>query len=272
MPIQSEHLGDGICLVKISNPGKRNALDMEMFESLARLWPELNMDPQVRCVVVTGGGAKAFCSGADLSAHMDRSLGMDDLIDAALLKTSLFDKPMIAAIEGACVAGGLELALAADIRIAALDAVLGLPEVRWGIVPSGGGAMKLCDQIGHAKAMDLLMTGRLITGREAQDIGLVTQACEPGSTIDLAMARARLIAANSPSALFATKHIALSRRASTYAAMEARERFMVAQVRDAGDPEEGKAAFLEKRVPVFGPVPDGLRRLASGPRTTNKGK
>src|SRR5271154_3848056 len=95
-------------------------------------------------------------------------------VDAQLLKTDLMKKPLIAAINGHCLAGGLELALAADIRIASNKAKLGLPEVKWGLIPSAGGTMKLVDQIGHAAAMDLLLTGRFIDGAEAEKMGLVT--------------------------------------------------------------------------------------------------
>lgn len=259
MPILCECLEDGVTVVRISNPGKRNALDLPMFRALSDLWPSLDRDAQVRCVVVAGDeSGQAFCSGADLSAHLDRLPGIDDLIQAALLKTSLFHKPLVAAIRGSCVAGGLELALAADIRIAAHDATLGLPEVRWGIVPSGGGAMKLCDQVGHAKAMDLLLSGRLVSGREADAIGLVSQCCESTEVWPVAMARARVIAANSPSAMVAAKRGALERYALLYAQLEPLERSGVARVRAAGDPEEGRRAFIEKRKPVFGPVPDDL--------------
>ena len=222
-----------------------------MFESLAALWPALDIDPSVRAVVVRGDGVQAFCSGATMNAQIERRLDVDALVDAALLKTRFFSKPLIAAIIGACVAGGLELALAADIRIAAADAVIGLPEVRWGIVPSGGGAMKLADQVGLACAMDLLLTGRLITGCEAAEMGLVSEACPAGSVWSVALDRARAIAAGSPSAVAAVKRLALARRSLRYSELEIEERRLVAAHRSRGDMEEGKSAFLAKRAPTF---------------------
>lgn len=266
MPIQCERGDDAIATVIISNPARRNCLDLEMFRALAQLWPQLEHDARVRCVILGGDGDKAFCSGADLGAHLDRLPEIDDLIEQGLLKTRHFHKPLVAAIQGSCVAGGLELALAADIRICADDAVLGLPEVRWGIMPSGGGAMKLCDQIGQAKAMDLLLTGRLINGREADAIGLVSQACPSAQVWAVARARAQAIAANSPSAVIAAKRAALQSRAGGYAQREPIERSLVALLRANGDPEEGKSAFLEKRQPAYGPAPDALLRAGAGPQ------
>ena len=254
MPIHCDHLDGGIAVIEISKPERRNALDLEMFESLAAQWERLAVDASVRCVLLTGSGAKAFCAGADLSEHLDRRPGIDDLVDRALLKTTMFPKPIVAAIRGACVAGGLELALAVDIRIASDDAQFGLPEVRWGIVPSGGGAMKLCDQIGLARAMDMLLTGRMLHAEEAERIGLVSQRCASRDVAEIALERARAISANSANAVAAVKRIALGRRASEYARAEADERHLVELVRGTGDPEEGKRAFLEKRKPRFGPI------------------
>lgn len=262
MPIDRSMVEPGVCCLTISNPARRNSLDLAMFQSLAAAWSEIERDCSVKVVVLRGEGSKAFCAGADLDAHLDRRPDIDDIVDRALLKTAFFPKPIIAAIEGACVAGGLELCLAADIRIAAENAVIGLPEVRWGIVPSGGGAMKLVDQLGLAKAMDLLLTGRLVDGTAAAAMGLVSEACPPGRAWDRALERARIIAANSSNAVVAAKAAALLRRSRRYAAMEVDELALVAAVRRSGDPEIGKAAFLAKRQPEFAPTSEELRKLA----------
>lgn len=251
MPIVVGAVEPGIVCVTIDNPKRRNALDLDMFHALAALWPRLADDASVRVVTIRGEGESAFCAGADLSAHLDRLPGIDDLVDRAFLKTAFFPKPLVASIVGGCVAGGLELALAADIRIAAEDAVLGLPEVRWGIMPSGGGAMKLADQIGLARAMDLLLAGATISGLEAERIGLVTQCCPRAETWSAALEKARLIAANSPVVVQAAKRAALSGRSRRYSELEPLERGLVSKVRRSGHPEEGKAAFLEKRRPAF---------------------
>lgn len=250
MTIDFVQIEPGIGCVTIANPRRLNALTLEMFESLAGLWPELARRDELRVVVLRGSGGN-FCSGADLSVETDRRPGVDDLIDRALLKTALFPIPLVAAIEGVCVAGGLELALAADVRVAAQDARLGFPEVHWGILPSGGGAMKLSEQIGQASAMDLLLTARLIDGVEAGRIGLVGTTAQAADVWPLALDRARMIARNAPVAVRATKRAALDRRSAAHAAAEAAERALVAELRRTGAPDEGKAAFREGRPPAW---------------------
>lgn len=249
--IRTERPAAGVAHVVLDNPSRRNALTYEMFEGLAALWPQLEADRSVRVVLVSGADDAAFCSGADLSAGMAERPGMDDLVDRALLKTALFTKPIVAAINGHCVAGGLELALAADIRIAWEDARLGFPEVRWGILPSGGGAMKLIDQIGHARAMELLLSGRLIDGRKAERIGLVNEAVPLAEVKCMAMDCATRIAANSPKAVAATKTAALGHRCAGYASREAAERALVARVRASGHWRIGVEAFLTRRSPLY---------------------
>ena len=252
MAIDVEHSGRGILTVTVNNPAQRNALNIEVLEGLAELWPRVASDKSVRAIVLTGAGDDAFCAGADLSADMIERPGFDDLVEKALLKTALMPKPLIAAINGHCIAGGLELALAGDIRIAREDAKFGLPEVRWGLIPSAGGTMKLADQIGYAAAMDLLLTARLIDGREAERIGLVTLACPAADVRPIALARAEMIAANSPVAVAAAKRLALAGRAPGYAERQAEERRAALDVRTSGHFRIGAAAFLQKRQPVYG--------------------
>lgn len=129
-----------LALVTIDNPTRRNALGPTEVSALAETWDRLRGLDAVRCVVVTGRGEQAFCAGAQLDADFSVLPALDERIDAALLKTARFDKPLVAAVNGHCVAGGLELMLACDIRVASAQARLGLPETRWGILPSGGGA------------------------------------------------------------------------------------------------------------------------------------
>ena len=250
MPVLTETVEPGIVCVTLSNPARRNALDLGMFEGLADLWPALSDDPSVDAVILRGEG-DAFSAGADLASHLDRREGIDDLIDKALLKTGFLVPPLVAAIRGPCVAGALELVLAADIRIASEDARLGFPEVTFGIMPSGGGSMKLADQIGHARAMDLLLTGRLISGREAERIGLVSECCPASDVWETALSRARTLATNSRVAVRATKRAVALGHLARYQTQEPLEREIAAEVRRSGHPEDGKAAFLEKRRPLF---------------------
>jgi enoyl-CoA hydratase len=242
---------DRIARVTLDNPTRRNALNLEMFKSLAELWPRLDADPRVRCVLLRGAGDEAFCSGADLSANLNQVPGIDTLIDKALLKTRRFRKPIIAAINGHCVAGGLELALSADLRAVRQGAKLGLPEVCWGIFPSGGAAMKLPDQISYTAAMEMLLTGRLIESEEARELGLVSRVLAVDELDRWAEDRARAIAANSPVAVRAVKSFVNEMRGTRLDAVHALETELVRRVRCSGQLEEGIAAFLEKRTPAY---------------------
>ncbi|HYF58123.1 MAG TPA: enoyl-CoA hydratase/isomerase family protein [Burkholderiaceae bacterium] len=251
MPVRVERPEPRVAVVVVDNPTRRNALGEPEFRGLAAAWAALEREPAVRAVVVRGEG-EAFCAGADLSAAGLASLpDIDELIDAALLKTRFFPKPLVAAIGGACVAGGLELALSCDLRVIAAGARIGLPEVRWGILPSGGAAMKLADQIGQADAMRLLLTGELVDGAEAARLGLGTLAPDGAAALDEAMRLARAIAAASPVAVQATKRAAAEARQRAYADREPAERALVARVRASGHAAIGARAFLERRVPDY---------------------
>jgi enoyl-CoA hydratase/carnithine racemase len=249
--IRQERLTGGLVKVTIDNPARRNALDLETFRALAELWPKLGADRTIRAVIVVGAGDQAFCAGADLSGDLTETPGFDELVAKALLKIDFFAIPLIAAINGHCLAGGLELALAADIRIASRAAKFGVPEVKWGLIPSAGGTMKLVDQVGYAAAMDLLLTGRLIDANEAEKIGLVTEVCQPSEVWPRALARAEMIAAASPRAVRAAKFCALGARTSRYAAQEKEERRIATALWATGDVKIGAAAFLAKRTPVY---------------------
>jgi enoyl-CoA hydratase/carnithine racemase len=250
--IRSERLDGGVVKVAIDNPARRNALDLESFKTLAELWPALASDRSIRAIILTGEGGQSFCAGADLSGALTDEPGFSDLVDRAFLKTGSTPQPLIAAINGHCVAGGLELALLADIRIASRSAKFGFPEVKWGLIPSAGGTLKLADQIPYAAAMDLLLTGRLIDAEEAARIGLVNAICEPSEVWDLAIERARRIAAASPHAVRAAKKAALAARAARYSAQEPGERKIAEDLWATGHAKIGAAAFAAKRTPVYG--------------------
>lgn len=241
----------GIALVTIGNEARRNALAPDDFVALGETWPRLADDPEVRCAVVTGRGTQAFCSGAQLGADFSGIAEVDDMVCRALLKTVFFPKPLVAAVNGHCVAGGFELMMASDIRIASADARLGLPEVHWGIVPSGGGAMKLIEQIGHARAMELLLTAELISAEQAREYGIVNRVVPANAVLETALALARRIAGNSPMAVRFTKESALLRRASDWQTLEAAERRRVADMRSSADARVGVEAFLAKQMPVY---------------------
>lgn len=251
MPILHTQPEPGIALVTVSNPQRRNALGPREFEELAQGWDRLANDGQVRCVIVTGEGTQAFCSGAQLDADFSGIPDIDRMVERALLKTRVFPKPLVAAVNGHCVAGGFELMLACDLRVGSVDARLGLPEVHWGIVPSGGAAMKLVEQIGHARAMQLMLTGQLVTAETALQFGILNETTAPDAVLPTALRHARVIVGNSPLAVTHTKQLALAGREATWREREAAERCSACEVRASADSAEGRSAFLGKRNPAY---------------------
>jgi len=251
MPIELTFPESHLCLITIDNADKRNALGPKEFKDLAAAWETLINRLDVRCVVVTGSGQKAFCSGAQLDSDFSVLGDVDNWVDRALLKTRFFPIPLVAAVNGHCVAGGLELMISCDIRIGSETALFGLPEVRWGIVPSGGGTMKLVDQIGYARAMQLLMTGELISAASAMEIGLINQVCPVDEVMPKALAIARQIAANSPLAVRHTKRLALEKRFDRWGSQETNERYAARDARNGPDIKKGLDAFLNKSTPLY---------------------
>lgn len=255
MTIHITYPDDRIALITIDNQARRNALGIEEFEGLAAAWTHMEELEHVRCVVLTGAGDAAFCSGAQLDVDFSSSPALDRLIDAALLKTRIFPKPVIAAINGHCVAGGFELVMSSDVRIASEHALLGLPETRWGIMPSGGGAMKLIEQIGYARALFLLLTGQLVSAREALESGILNRVVPREQVLQSALDVARTIAANSPLAVYLTKRAALARCHAAWRAQEPAERNRAARMRASPDARLGKQAFLVKETPEYPDLP-----------------
>jgi len=250
MTIRVDYVEPGLAIVTISNVARRNAISPADCLTLGRTWTMLSQRPGLRCVVLTGEGT-AFCAGASLDADFSVIADLDAAVDQALLKTTYFPVPLVAAINGHCVAGGFELMLASDVRVASSQAKLGLPEVHWGIMPSGGGAMKLIEQIGYAPAMRLMLTAELITAHEALELKLVNQVVEPGCVMETAMQIARTIAANSPVAVRQTKRAAVESRSKNWRIAETEERQLVKTVRDSKDAIVGRKAFLEKHTPDY---------------------
>ena len=199
-------------------------------------------------IVITGAGEKGLLRRR---RYRRRSFGQRrdgaGRSTASLLKTSTFSKPIIAAVNGDCAGGGVELLIATDIRAAAPHARFGLPEVRYAIYPFGGAAVKLASQIGHVHAMDLLLTGRLVDAAHALRIGLINDIVPAGDLLAWAIGRAEMIAANSPAAVQAVKSQISAMSADHAAAHEALDQELGDRVRASPDFAEGIAAFLEKR-------------------------
>lgn len=243
-----------VALVTINRPDKRNALDGATRARLIEVFDELAANPEVRAVVLTGAGDKAFVAGADISEFEGRSpvdqfrvMSGRTVFDAA----DRFPKPLIAALNGFTLGGGCELAMACDIRLAADTAKLGQPEVNLGIIPGGGGTQRLPRLVGAGTALKLLYTGELIDAAEALRIGLVDEVVPAADLRGRALALAQVIAQKSPVALQLIKEAV---RASLRVPLDEglrQETTLFGLAFSSEDKAEGVGAFLAKRSPDF---------------------
>ena len=250
MEIRVEAHGPHVTVVTIDNQPRLNAMSRAMMADLGRIWDELERS-RCRCVVLTGAGVRAFCAGADISGDLSASAETARVVGHALLKQDAYGKPIVAAVNGDCVGGGVELLLSTDIRAAAPHARFGLPEVKWSIYPFGGATIKLPQQIGHVHAMDLLLTGRLIDAAEAARLGLINRVVPAEGLMAWALETAEAIAANSPSAVQAVKRQISATIAEHARGREALEQELGDRVRASAHFTEGVAAFREKRRPRY---------------------
>ncbi len=246
MTLEVREHGPHIAIITMDNQAKRNALSRDDLRQLGEVWLRLQ-DAPYRCLILTGAGEKSFCAGADLSGDLSAGPELSEIIYKGLLKYGAYRKPVIAAVNGDCAGGGVELLLSTDIRAAAPEARFGLPEVRWGVYPFGGAALRLRQQIGHVHAMELLLTGRLINAEEASRIGLVNRVLPRDELMPWALDTAEAIAANSPMAVQAVKQQISATDDALNRPREAMEQTLGDQVRASPDFTEGVAAFQEKR-------------------------
>jgi enoyl-CoA hydratase/carnithine racemase len=175
MEIRLDRHGRHVAIVSIDNQPRLNAMTRQMLSELGALWDQLDRDLTCRCIILTGVGQRAFTVGADISGDLSTGPETARMVNHALLKNEAYSKPIVAAVNGDCVGGGLERLLSADIRAAVTEARFGLPEVKWSIYPFGGSTIKLIQQIGYVHAMDLLLTARLIDAEQGIRLGLVNR-------------------------------------------------------------------------------------------------
>jgi enoyl-CoA hydratase len=244
---------DHVLIVTMNRPEARNALSSEMLDIMRKAWDEVDADPDIRVCVLTGAGG-AFCAGMDLKS-MTRSHPGASSFNAAviesLLKGRRLSKPLIAAVEGPAVAGGTEILQACDIRVAGESARFGVSEVRWGLFPLGGSAVRLARQIPYTAAVELLLTGRHIRAAEALSMGLIGHVVPDGSALDKALEIADAIAANGPVAVRAILRVLRETEGMAENDAFAIEAEIGMDVFRTEDAKEGPRAFAEKRVPVF---------------------
>ncbi|HYZ19798.1 MAG TPA: enoyl-CoA hydratase-related protein [Gaiellaceae bacterium] len=246
---------DAVAVVTVNRPDALNALDAPTLTELRDRLRETADDPEVRVVVLTGAGDRAFVAGADIK-YMS-ALGVDEAREwgrlgqeaGRLLET--MPKPTIAAINGFALGGGCELALACDFRYASTGAKLGQPEVNLGIIPGWGGTQRLSRAVGIGLAKELILTGRMVDADEALRIGLVNAVFEPVELREKTMETARALAAKGPLALAAAKAALNRALAGDHAENLEREADDFGQLFSSDDAREGMTAFAEKREPSF---------------------
>jgi enoyl-CoA hydratase len=253
-----------VALLTLNRPDAHNAVSPEMICRLVDLYDEIGGDPDIHVLVITGAGDKAFCSGGDLKRTLplltgaraaedawDRRILQDpDVLTRAALRME-FAKPVIAAVNGYCLAFGTELLLATDIRIAAEHATFGLPEARHALIPFAGALARLPRQIPACAAMEMLLVGAPISAAEAFRVGLVNRVLPPGQVLPEAMELAARIAANGPLAVREIKRAVNAMSGMTLVEAfrmedESRDRIMA-----SADAKEGPAAFAQRRTPKF---------------------
>jgi enoyl-CoA hydratase/carnithine racemase len=250
MEIRVQPHGPHVVVVTIDNQPRMNAMTRPMLAELARLWDELERGPS-RCIVLTGAGERAFTAGADMSGDLSASEDTARIVNHALLKHHVYTKPIVAAVNGDCAGGGVELLLCTDIRAAAPHARFGLPEVKWSVYPFGGATIKLVQQIGYVHAMELLLTATLIDAAEAARLGLINRVVPAEGLMPWALETADRIAANSPVAVQAVKQQISATIAEHARSREALEQELGDRVRASAHFREGVAAFREKRPPRY---------------------
>ncbi len=255
----------GIATITFDRPEARNALTPEMICRLADAFMDFAADDALRVAILTGSGDKAFCAGGDLGLTLPLMTGarapadawdrrvIDDprVAAASQLRGFALDKPVVAAVNGACLAAGTELLLATDIRVASDRATFGLPEVTRGLVPFAGSMVRLPRQIAWCQAMELMLTGATITAQEAHRIGLVNHVVAAGDVMAKAEEIARRIAQNGPLAVRAVKRTALATSGIDLDAAYRIEDEAWQAVLASDDAKEGPRAFVDKRPPRF---------------------
>lgn len=245
-----------VAVAVLNRPEAMNSFDAEMREALYGLWDRVQNDDEIRVLIITGAGEKAFCTGSDLKKTMPPKESYAELLvgrnnPGNMLHKFGTDKPVICAVNGYAAGGGMELALACDICIASENARLGLTEARIGSIPGSGGVQRLPRAISKSNAMLMLLTGDMIDAQEALRLGIVSKVVPLAELLPTAQAIARKIAGNAPLAVKALKRLVNQGLDMPLAHALEMDKYMFGLLRDTEDRIEGRKAFQEKRKPRY---------------------
>ena len=238
---------DSVLIITINRPEARNAVNRAVAEGIADAMERLDSDAAINAAILTGAGG-TFCSGMDLKAFLTGELPLVKGKGFAGFVEAPPAKPLIGAVEGYALAGGMEVAIACDLLVANTNAQFGIPEVKRGLVAAGGGLLSLPSMIGTRMAKELALTGDFITAQRAYEIGFVNRITD-GAALDAAMELASKIAANGPMALIASKRIIDERPDWNSEDMWKKQSEIAASIMASNDAREGAAAFAQKRKP-----------------------
>lgn len=244
---------DAVTLIRLNRPEALNALNSALLLELGSVLDTAEADDGVRCLVLTGS-ERAFAAGADIKEMSEKSYAemfKSDFFGAAARRMEQFRKPIIAAVAGYALGGGCELAMLCDFIIAADTAKFGQPEINLGVMPGIGGTQRLTRFVGKSKAMDMILTARMMDAAEAERCGLVSRVVAADKLLEEALAAAAKIAAQSPLAVMMNKELVETAFETTLSAGVAVERRLFHSLFAFEDQKEGMTAFIDKRKPNF---------------------
>ena len=251
----SEERRDSFAIIRLNRPEKFNALSREMILNLREIFTNLESQTDLRAIILTGAGDRSFCAGTDISElgglEKDGAREVSERGQALCNQIETCGVPVIAAVNGIAAGGGCELALACHLRMASANAQFSLPETKLGVIPGYGGTQRLAREIGHGRALEMMLTGRTVSAAEALQFGLINRIAAAGELLIAAESLAREIASLAPLAIRACLEAVIKGAELPRAEGLALEAKLFAGLFASDDVREGTCAFLEKRSPVF---------------------